>query len=77
MQYEINLDGMQAEIFKEKARVELKKRGVTYEDLAEELEYSEATVRKFFARGNWNRFLAASISDYLGLDGGKAWSELV
>ncbi len=66
MQYEINLDGTQAENFKDRARTELKKRGVTYEDLAEELEYSASSIAKFFRVGRWNRFLAASISDYLG-----------
>ncbi|MED9905244.1 MAG: hypothetical protein UFG06_13825 [Lachnospiraceae bacterium] len=67
MKYELHLRGEESVAFKEQVKKKMKERDLSVEDLAEAICYAPETLYQFFKAEEWNRFLAASIADELGI----------
>lgn len=59
------MSGRDADDFKANAIIKMDEMGIDYQELADRTGYSYYTVIKFFCKGQWNRFLAASIQEEL------------
>lgn len=68
MKYELVLKGEEAVAFKEQVKVKMKEHNLGIEELAEKICYSADTLRQFFKSAEWNRFLADSIAEELGIE---------
>lgn len=66
--YSLILKGEEAKAFKAEVKAKMQEKNYSIEDLAEETGYSESTLQKFFYSENWNRFLASSIAEVLGIE---------
>ena len=63
--YDLHLSGKEAEDFKTKVRLKMDELDIGYGELADLTGYSCATIKKFFCKGQWNKFLAATIEEEL------------
>lgn len=66
--YSLILKGEEAKAFKAEVKAKLQEKNISIEDLAKTTGYSEGTLQKFFYSENWNRFLACSIAEELGIE---------
>ncbi len=63
--YDLCLSGKDAEAFKMKVLIKMDEMCIDYGELADRTGYSYATIKKFFCKGQWNKFLAATIEEEL------------
>ena len=68
--YELRVKKAQADRFKQVARSKMALRNLHMKNLAELTGYSPSSLYNFFSNGNWNRFLAVTLAEKLGI---KDW----
>ncbi len=68
--YELRVKKAQADRFKQVARSKMALRDLRMKNLAELTGYSPSSLYNFFSNGNWNRFLAVTLAEKLGI---KDW----
>lgn len=67
MEYEIVATEAEREAFKRVAKAKMAMHGMKTSDIARETAYSEQTIRYFFSKGKWSRFLSAYMADRLSI----------